>query len=570
MRFPWWLPILLASLCPAAGLKQPFEYLVAPATDSNHRNSEADMLEFPDGRLMLAWNDFYSDKGSDWAPSRISAMISKDRGRTWGSKFTLQENIGRMNVMEPDFLRLKSGKVLFLFARKNSEADCQPMVRLSTDDGRTFGPPKPLPIEPSPSYAGFNNDRAIQLRGGRILMPLFFTTDYRVDPHIRSRVYYSDDDGATWHSGKTILDVPGHKAGAQEPGVVELKDGRILLWVRTGQGKIYRAISTDRGETFTQPEPTDIDSPLSPQSIKRIPSTGDLLLVWNYSTSRRFPLSTAVSHDEGRSWTNFRNLDQDPAHTYAYTSIAFLKDRALFTYYAGPPPHARGDTRWSLKLKAVPPGWFYDANVVALGDSVTWGVRGDGSVKASDTFVSVLERSLAKSRAHVINAGIGGNTSSQMLARLDHDVLAYRPRLVILMAGLNDAAYVDGGPVARTEPRVALAVYSRNLAEIIRRVRAAGAEVLLTTPNPMTPRYPYANFGWYKGKDINSALVGYVDAVRAVSREQHVTLVDIYRDYTSWKGYEATLPDGIHPDPKGHALIALRLLPECRKLLKKK
>ncbi|MCX6624300.1 MAG: sialidase family protein [Acidobacteria bacterium] len=317
----------MATACLAGTLRQPFEYLVAPSTESNLRNSEGDVLEFRDGRLMLAWCDFFSPQGSDWAPSRISAMISKDRGRTWGGKFTLQENIGRMNVMEPDLLRLKSGKVLFLFCRKNSEADCRPMVRQSSDDGKTFTEPKPMPIEPAPSYTGFNHDRAIQLRDGRVLMPLFYTTDYRVDPHIRSRVYYSDDEGASWKPGRTILDVPDHPAGAQEPGVVELKDGRILLWMRTGKGKIYRAYSTDRGETFSEPEPTELDSPLSPQSIKRIPSTGDLLLVWNYSTKGRFPLTTAISRDEGRTWGNFHNLDQDPAHSYAYTSIALTYKR---------------------------------------------------------------------------------------------------------------------------------------------------------------------------------------------------------------------------------------------------
>src|SRR5690349_14551431 len=155
-----------------------FEYLVAPAGPGNQRNSEADMLQLKGGRLLLAWIDFYTDGRSDWSSARISAMISADLGRTWGRKFTLQENIGTMNVMEPDLLRLKSGKVLFIFARKNSEADCLPMVRLSTDDAKTFSPPKPMPVDPYPSYTGFNHDRAIQLRSGRILMPVFFTPDY--------------------------------------------------------------------------------------------------------------------------------------------------------------------------------------------------------------------------------------------------------------------------------------------------------------------------------------------------------------------------------------------------------
>ena len=103
-----------------------------------------------------------------------------------------------------------------------------------------------------------------------------------------------------------------------------------------------------------------LDSPRSPQSIKRIPTTGDLLLIWNNSPDKRFPLTAAISKDDGVTWENIRNLDEDPAHTYAYTSIEFLKDRALVHLLRGTGGRsARREPRWSLKLKAVPLNWFY-------------------------------------------------------------------------------------------------------------------------------------------------------------------------------------------------------------------
>lgn len=343
----------------AAELKDPFEFFVAPSTESNKRNSEADMLVKKDGRVMLAWTEFYTSEGSDWGKARISAMYSKDGGRAWKDKFVLQENIGAMNVMEPDLLRLRSGKIAFAFCRKNSEADCRAMFRMSSDDGNTFSEPKPIAIDPYPSYTGTNNDRLIQLRSGRIVLPLWYTPDYRVDKHIRTRVYYSDDEGSSWKQSRTLVDIPDSAAGAQEPGVVELKDGSLLMWMRTDKKKIFRSYSRDRGETWTNPEPMALDSPRSPQSIKRIPASGDLLLIWNNSPDKRFPLTAAISKDDGATWEHIRNLDEDPAHTYAYTSIEFLKDRALFTYYAGPAAGVPSEPRWSLKLKAVPMNWFY-------------------------------------------------------------------------------------------------------------------------------------------------------------------------------------------------------------------
>lgn len=343
----------------AAPPQEAFEFLVAPSTESNKRNSEADMLVMKNGRTMLAWTEFYTSEGSDWGKARIAAMYSHDGGRNWKDKFILQENIGIMNVMEPDLLRLHSGKIAFAFCRKNSEADCRPMFRLSGNEGKSFSEPKPIPIDPYPSYTGTNNDRMIQLRTGRIVLPLWYTPDYRIDKHIRTRVYYSDDEGSTWKQSKTLVDLPDSAAGAQEPGVVELKDGRLLLWMRTDKKKIFHCYSNDRGETWSPPEPMSLDSPRSPQSIKRVPSTGDLLLIWNNSPDKRFPLTAAISKDDGATWENIRNLDEDPAHTYAYTSIEFLKDRALFTYYAGPAAGVRSEPRWSLKLKAVPLNWFY-------------------------------------------------------------------------------------------------------------------------------------------------------------------------------------------------------------------
>ncbi len=325
-----------------------------PAVQGNMRNSEADALVLRDGRVLLAWTEFTGDGRSDWSGARLSARISSDQGESWGERFILQNNIGAMNVMEPDLLRLKSGKVLFLFCRKNSPADCAPMARLSRDDAKTFSAPVAMAITPSPSYTAFNHDRAIQLRGGRVLMPMFFTSDYRVDPHIRSRVYYSDDEGVSWRPGETVLDLPQSKAGAQEPGVIELRDGRVMLWVRTDLGRIYRAYSRDKGLTFSALEPmAGLESPLSPQSIKRHPKRGDLILVWNNSPKTRTPLSTAVSRDEGIHWERVKVLDETPEATFAYTSIEWLRDRALLSYYAGT------NGGWSLRVRLLPLNWFY-------------------------------------------------------------------------------------------------------------------------------------------------------------------------------------------------------------------
>lgn len=206
--------------------------------------------------------------------------------------------------------------------------------------------------------------------------------------------------------------------------------------------------------------------------------------------------------------------------------------------------------------------WLALETIVALGDSVTLGVRRDGSVKADQTFAALLGE---KPGRKVINAGIGGNNTDQMLARLERDVLSHRPDTVIIMAGLNDAAYVDPGPVARTWPRVSAEKYEANLMQIVQAVKKAGARAILTTPNPMTKRYVYSSFGFYNGRDINESLLLYRSAVHAVSTSQSVCMVDVYSGMQRQEKWEEMLPDGIHPNPDGHRLIARLIEEGCLK-----
>ncbi len=82
--------------------------------------------------------------------------------------------------------------------------------------------------------------------------------------------------------------------------------------------------------------------------MKRIPSTGDLLAVWNDHSGRfsfprktdfhdRQPLVAAISSDEGKTWKNHFLLEDNPDHGYCYTAIHFAGDAVLFAYCAGGP-----------------------------------------------------------------------------------------------------------------------------------------------------------------------------------------------------------------------------------------
>ena len=157
--------------------------------------------------------------------------------------------------------------------------------------------------------------------------------------------YLSDDMGRTWRRSKTQLTTlaPGDKRiVTQEPGVVELKDGRLMMWARTSAGSQYVSFSGDGGETWSPFGPSQIVSPCAPASIKRIPRTGDLILVWNNHDhvdaahrGKRTPLTAAISHDEGRTWQSLKTLEDDPNGWYCYIAVALVGDHVLLGHCSG-------------------------------------------------------------------------------------------------------------------------------------------------------------------------------------------------------------------------------------------
>ena len=198
-----------------------------------------------------------------------------------------------------------------------------------------------------------NNDRVVQLSSGRLIAPVSTYQDPVNHSNWKSLVYYSDNGGGSWNRGGEVKLPFESRVGLQEPGIVELKDGTLMMYMRTGLGFIYVSFSEDEGETWSKPEPLDdVKAPTSPSTIKRIPKTGDLILVWNdktkYDLSKvekkgvdivdkdfqwRAPLTIAISRDEGKTWNKVLDLEPDLNHTYCYTSVTFKDDYIFFTYY---------------------------------------------------------------------------------------------------------------------------------------------------------------------------------------------------------------------------------------------
>jgi sialidase-1 len=344
-----------------------YDTIIAPTSDKNPRNGEGAIVELRDGRLLLAWTHF-TGGGRDHSGAEIWGRISSDGGHGWDESCLLQENVGACNVMSVGFLRLYSGALLFGFAVKNHPSeDCRYYIRRSDDDGQTWR--DPILAIPEPGYFVVNNDRLVQTTTGRLLVPAAKSIDARY--HCVSTCFSSDDEGRTWHRHAPYLDLPdsavgglqSNPVGLQEPGIIECVDGSLWMYTRTDRGCIYASRSTDGGESWSDPEPTELAAPTAPASAKRLPGSEDILILYNdrrdvpYSADRstqfhhRTPLVSAVSHDGGRTWGHHQIVEPDVTRSYCYTSIAFHGEDTLLTYYVGV---AGGPNLLDLKLCIVP------------------------------------------------------------------------------------------------------------------------------------------------------------------------------------------------------------------------
>jgi len=121
----------------------------------------------------------------------------------------------------------------------------------------------------------------------------------------------SKDRGRTW----TLHGAVQAPEWALENMIVELKDKRLWMLIRTGSGVLWESYSSDRGRTWTAGQATTISGPGSRFFVRRLKS-GKLLLVNHYKFKGRSHLTAQISGDDGKSWTEGLLLDERAGVSY--------------------------------------------------------------------------------------------------------------------------------------------------------------------------------------------------------------------------------------------------------------
>jgi len=357
------------------------------------QNHAANIMPLPGGDLGCVWFGGTQEGIPDISVyfSRLSAG-----GDRWSQPVRLSDDPSR-SEQNPILFPAPDNKLWLLWTAQVSGNQDTAIVRrrVSTDNGKSWGAIETL-FDGVGTSGVFVRQPPAVLDNGDIVVPIFYCHgrpgEKWVGNYDTSAVRISSDGGRTWGE----YQVP-NSTGCVHMDVSQLTDGSLLALYRSRWAdKIYSSRSTDRGRTWSAPEPTALPNNNSSIQFTRL-ANGHLALVFNDVNKEgvtelrsslyddieddsglkepetkagerhavwgvpRAPMTLAISGDGGRTWPHKRDLEVGDGYCltnnsreqlnreYSYPSVKQGPDGALhiaFTYF-----------RQAIKYVRVEEGW---------------------------------------------------------------------------------------------------------------------------------------------------------------------------------------------------------------------
>ncbi|AKS31118.1 sialidase family protein [Mycolicibacterium goodii] len=260
------------------------------------QNHAANLAVLPDGTLACVWF-----AGTQEGVPDISVWLSRLDRDVWSSPVQLSDDPTR-SEQNPVLHVTESGAVWLMWTSQHAgnQDTARVLRRVSTDGGAGWGPVHTL-IPETDEGGVFIRQPIVTLPTGRLLLPVFHCVKVPghkwVGDHDYSAVMISDDSGESWRE----VPVPG-STGCVHMNIGRLSDGTLVALYRSRWADaVYRSTSTDDGETWTAPVPTEL--PNNNSSIQFVVLPDDrLALVFNESsaddaTDRRTSLYDEIDDD---------------------------------------------------------------------------------------------------------------------------------------------------------------------------------------------------------------------------------------------------------------------------------
>ncbi len=295
------------------------EVWINPLFKEHGPANKGPLVKLSDGSLMIV-----AGKGT---------RTSKDKGITWSEPRPIYQ--GEKPGI-PDgglILRTREGVIVVMYTDSSTthwewdeakgEAKDPRMdtwaIR-SLDDGKTW-------VDRQLIQKGYCQPmHSIQTRSGHIVVPV----QRLISDPVRwgTSTCVSEDNGKTWRRSNLIdMGGVGLHDGVIEPTVVELKDGRLYMLMRTAWDRLWEAYSWDKGLSWRQVGPSNIPTASSAGYITRLAS-GRIALVWTSPLpgGKPRPLAEVLSYPPPRKAGEYYYVPTNMSLGVRQVSITFSDD----------------------------------------------------------------------------------------------------------------------------------------------------------------------------------------------------------------------------------------------------
>ncbi|MDP8244812.1 MAG: sialidase family protein [Candidatus Hinthialibacter antarcticus] len=301
--------------------------------------------------------------GSDWGRIDVMMRRSTDGGITWSPMkkiveppadaqlnpvaakegMTIEDNL---TINNPLAIADQSGAVHFLYCIEYGRC----FYMRSDDDGLTFS----SPIEITSTFDAYRPEydwhvlatgpnHGIQLKNGRLVVPVWLSTGEHGHRPSCVTTIYSDDHGATWLAGDIIVNNSDLAKNPSETLALQLADGRVMVNMRNESPNRRRlvSISPDGATNWTTPVYNDaLFEPTCMAGLTRYSTDKNRILFVNpdnqygdapaQKPNARQNLVIKMSYDEGETWPIAKILDPGLA---AYSDIIVGPDQTVYCLY---------------------------------------------------------------------------------------------------------------------------------------------------------------------------------------------------------------------------------------------
>ena len=261
--------------------------------------------------LAAAWFGGSAEGAAD-----VGIWLSRREGGRWTPPVEVARGRAAGGAAEPCWnpvlFRPTDGPLLLFYKVGPSPASWRGMLTRSSDDGRTWSGPEPLPD----GIIGPVKNHPIEMADGTIVCGSSTEDDgWRV--HFET----TKDKGATWSGTAPIND--GKTPGLIQPALLRTWINGITALMRSNAGRIYESQSSDGGANWSSPRPTVFPNPNSGIDAITL-RDGRQLLVYNPVTEGRGILAVALSAD-AKSWQRVLTLEEEKGAEFSYPAV--IQDR---------------------------------------------------------------------------------------------------------------------------------------------------------------------------------------------------------------------------------------------------